>query len=161
MRKVLFTSVLLLYTQLAYAQLNIPTNPIPVKAVQDAAMVIQEGVRQIEILSNVRALKNNNGTYQLLNSESIYSQDLFGVAYDHTQQAYVFLTGSISFKLLPGNNLSSIPSTISLRSKLIISPYNYVLNTSSPTELVNLFNLLKSNKAIEWVELHKIPGKVN
>jgi hypothetical protein len=83
------------------------------------------------------------------------------VAYDHTQQAYIFLTGSISFKLLPGNNLSSIPSTISLRSKLIISPYNYVLNTSSPSELVTLFNLLKSNKAIEWVELHKIQGKVN
>jgi hypothetical protein len=50
------------------------------------------------------ALKQNNGTYQLINSESIYSQVLFGAAYDHTQQAYVFLTGSISFKLLPGNN---------------------------------------------------------
>jgi hypothetical protein len=150
-----------LYSQLTISQFNIPTNPIPKKAVQDSAMVILEGVRQIEILSNVRALKNNNGTYQLINSESIYSPDLFGVAYDHTQQTYIFLTGSISFKLLPGNNLSSIPNTISLRSKLIISPYNYVLNTSSPTELVNLFNLLKSNKAIEWVELHKIQGNVN
>jgi len=161
MKKTLFILVLLLYSQLTFAQFNAPTNSIPAKAVQDTAMVIQEGGRQIEILSNVRALKNNNGTYQLLNSESIYSPALFGVAYDHTQQAYVFLTGSISFKLLPGNNLSSIPSTISLRSKLIISPYNYVLNTSSPSELVTLFNLLKSNKAIEWVELHKIQGKVN
>ena len=124
-------------------------------------MIIIEGVRQIEILSNVRALKQNNGTYQLINSESIYSPDLFGVSYDHTQKTYIFLTGSVSFKLLPGNNLSSIPSTISLRSKLIISPYNYVLNTSSPSELVTLFNLLKLNKAIEWVELHKIQGKVN
>jgi hypothetical protein len=161
MKKVLFISILLLYSQITISQFNIPTNPIPKKAVQDSAMVILEGVRQIEILSNVRALKNNNGTYQLINSESIYSPDLFGVAYDHTQQTYIFLTGSISFKLLPGNNLSSIPSTISLRSKLIISPYNYVLNTSSPSELVTLFNLLKSNKAIEWVELHKIQGKVN
>ena len=141
--------------------MNLPTNPIPAKAVQDSAMIIIEGVRQIEILSNVRALKQNNGTYQLINSESIYSPDLFGVSYDHTQKTYIFLTGSVSFKLLPGNNLSSIPSTISLRSKLIISPYNYVLNTSSPSELVTLFNLLKLNKAIEWVELHKIQGKVN
>ena len=161
MKKVLFIIVLFLYSHQSFAQINLPTNPIPAKAVQNSTMVILEGIRQIEILSTVRALKQNNGTYQLINSESIYSQDLFGVGYDHTQQAYIFLTGSISFKLLPGNNLSSIPSTISLRSKLIISPYNYVLNTSSPTELVNLFNLLKSNKAIEWVELHKIPGKVN
>jgi len=161
MKKVLYILILLLYSQITISQFNIPTNPIPKKAVQDSAMVIQEGIRQIEILSNVRALKQNNGTYQLINSESIYSQDLFGVGYDHTQQAYIFLTGSISFKLLPGNNLSSIPNTISLRSKLIISPYNYVLNTSSPSELVTLFNLLKSNKAIEWVELHKIQGKVN
>lgn len=144
-----------------FAQINLPTNSTPVKAVQDSAMVIQEGIRQIEILSNVRAFKQNNGTYQLITSESIYSQDLFGVGYDHTQQTYIFLTGSISFKLLPNNNLSSIPSTISLRSKLIISPYNYVLNTSSPSELVNLFNLLKLNKTVEWVELHKIQGKVN
>jgi len=161
MKKVLFIIVLFLYSHQSIAQINLPTNPIPAKAVQNSAMVILEGIRQIEILSNVRALKQNNGTYQLINSESIYSQDLFGVGYDHTQQAYIFLTGSISFKLLPGNNLSSIPSTISLRSKLIISPYNYVLNTSSPSELVTLFNLLKSNKSIEWVELHKIQGKVN
>jgi len=161
MKKVLFIIVLFLYSHQSFAQINLPTNPIPAKAVQNSTMVILEGIRQIEILSTVRALKQNNGTYQLINSESIYSQDLFGVGYDHTQQAYIFLTGSISFKLLPGNNLSSIPSTISLRSKLIISPYNYVLNTSSPNELVNLFNLLKSNKAIEWVELHKISGKVN
>jgi len=161
MKKVLFIIVLFLYSHQLFAQMNLPTNPIPAKAVQDSAMIIIEGVRQIEILSNVRALKQNNGTYQLINSESIYSPDLFGVSYDHTQKTYIFLTGSVSFKLLPGNNLSSIPSTISLRSKLIISPYNYVLNTSSPSELVTLFNLLKLNKAIEWVELHKIQGKVN
>ena len=65
MKKVLFISVLLLYSQLTISQFNIPTNPIPKKAVQDSAMVILEGVRQIEILSNVRALKNNNGTYQM------------------------------------------------------------------------------------------------
>ena len=66
MKKVLFIILLLLYTHQSFAQINLPTNPIQAKAVQDSAMVIQEGVRQIEILSNVRALKQINGTYQSL-----------------------------------------------------------------------------------------------
>lgn len=161
MKKIIFLSLAYFYSSIAVAQLDITSNVVPEKSIQDSTMVIQVSNRKLEILSKVRAIRQQNGNFQLLESASIYSKDIYGVAYDHTQRAYVFLNGEIGFKFLTGNNLSSVPSTISLRSKLIVGPYNYVLNAPSPSELVYLYNLLKSSQSIEWIELNTIQGKVN
>jgi hypothetical protein len=161
MKKIIFILLSVLHSTIVLAQLDISISPIPEKAIQDSAMLIQVGNRKLEILSNKTAIRQSNGNFQIIDSKSLYSKDIFGVAYDHTQRAYVFLNGEIGFKFLTGNNLSSVPSAISLRSKLIVGPYNYALNATSPSDLVYLYNLLKSNQTIEWVELNTIQGKVN
>ena len=161
MKKILFSLLLLLNLGMAFGQLNAPSNPVPDKPVLNESLVVQLRTRKVEVLAGVRATKLSNGKYQLFNSEAAYSKDIYGAAYDHTQKAYVFLTGEVSFKLLSGYDLSSLASTISLRSKLIAPPNTYVLSVNSPTELVSVFNLLKSNQMIEWVEIYTLQGAVS
>ena len=114
----------------SFAQLNIPNNPVQSQAVINPALVIQVGARKLELIGNLRALPLGNSKYKLINSESANSNSIYGVAYDHTQKAYVFLTGDISFKLLNSVGLSSLTSAISLRSKLLAGPSTYVLNAT-------------------------------
>lgn len=144
-----------------FAQLNVPNNSVQAKAVINPALVIQVGARKLELISNLRALPLGNSKYQLINSESSYSSSIYGVAYDHTQKAYVFLTGDISFKLLNNAGLSSLSSTVSLRSKLLAGPSTYVLNVTSPSDVVKIFSELKSDPAVEWVEIFTIQGVIS
>ena len=161
MKKILFSLLLSLNLGIAFGQLNAPSNPVPDKPVLNESLVVQLRSRKVEVLAGLRATKLSNGKYQLFNSEAAYTKDIYGVAYDHTQKAYVFLTGEISFKLLSGYDLSSLASTISLRSKLIAPPNTYVLTVNYPSELVSLFNLLKSNPITEWVEIYTLQGAVS
>jgi hypothetical protein len=161
MKKILIALFIFTLYKLSFAQLNIPNNAVPAQAVINPAMVIQVGTRKLEVMVNLRALPQGNSKYQLINSEAAYSSSVYGVAYDHTQKAYVFLTGDISFKLLNNGGLSSLPSNLALRSKLLASPSTYVFNVTSPSDVVNLFNQLKSNAAVEWAEVFTVQGVVS
>ncbi|MEA9602709.1 hypothetical protein VC188_11335 [Polynucleobacter sp. MG-28-Ekke-A2] len=160
MKKIIFILLICAAYKLSFAQLNISNNAPQSQAVTNPAMVIQVGQRKLEVMANLRALPLGNSKYQLISSDSAYSSGVYGVAYDHTQKAYVFLTGDISFKLLNNSGLSAIPSNISLRSKLLTSPSTYVFNVSSPADVVNLFNQLKSSPAVEWAEVFTVQGVV-
>ena len=160
MKKILLTLLVFVYCQIGFAQLIISKNILQADPILNPAMVIQVGARDLEVLPSLRALRLNDGKYQLIESESAYSGSLFGVAFDHTQKAYVFLTGDISFRLKNGSSLSVLPNTIAPKSKLIANPDTYVLNVNSPSEVVNLFNQLKASPAVEWAEVFIIQGVV-
>lgn len=160
MKKILIVILSMCMPFWANAQLSFSNTAVTDKPIINPALVIQQGARTLEIMANLRALPLGSGKYQLINSDAALSSNLYGVAYDHTQKAYTFLTGDISFKVAIGSTLSSLPSTISLRSKLIANPNTYVLNVTTPTDIVNLFNLLKSSSAVEWTEVFTIQGVV-
>jgi hypothetical protein len=161
MKKILIAIFICSMPMWAFAQLSFSNNAVQDKPITNPALVIQQGSRTLEIMANLRALPLGSGKYQLMNSDAALSSNLYGVAYDHTQKAYTFLTGDISFKVANGSTLSSLPSTISLRSKLIASPNTYVLNVTTPTDIVTLLNLLKSSSAVEWTEVFTVQGVVN
>jgi len=161
MKKILLALLIGISCKLSFAQLDIPNKVVQAQAVINPAMVIEVGPRKLEVISNLRALPLGNSKYRLINSESAFSSSVYGVAYDHTQKAYVFLTGDISFKLLNNSGLSALPSNISLRSKLLASPSTYVFNVNSPSDVVSLFNQLKSSSAVEWAEVFSVQGVVS
>ena len=161
MKKTILILLICAAYKLSFAQLNIPNNSQQSQSVINPAMVIQVGQRKLEVMANLRALPLGNSKYQLISSDSAYSSSVYGVAYDHTQKAYIFLTGDISFKLLNNSGLSAIPSNISLRSKLLASPSTYVFNVNSPADVVNLFNQIKSSPAVEWAEVFTVQGVVS
>ena len=160
MKKIIFIGLAFLQSEIAFAQLDFSTNITQTKAIQDVSMVIQVETRKVEVLPKLRGLPQKNGSYQIIESGAAFSKDTYGVAYDHTQKAQIFLSGEISFKVLSAYNISNLPSSLSLISKIIVSPDIYVINTTSPSELINVYNQLKSNKMIEWVELKSNPGAI-
>jgi hypothetical protein len=159
-KTILFLLICAAY-KLSFAQLNISNNAPQTQAVTNPSMVVRVGQRNLEVMANLRALPLGNSKYQLINSESGYSSSVYGVAYDHTQKAYVFLTGDISFKLFNNSGLASLPSAITLRSKLLANPSTYVFNVNSPSDVVTLFNQLKSSPAVEWAEVFTLQGVVS
>jgi hypothetical protein len=152
-KKILLIGLAFLQTEMAFAQLDFSSNITQTKAIQDMSMLIQVDTRKVEVLPKLRGLTQKNGSYQIIESGALFSKDIYGVAYDHTQKAQIILSGEISFKILSAYNISALPSSLSLISKIIVNPNIYAINTSSPSELVNVYNQLKSNKTIEWVEL--------
>jgi len=161
MKKILFALLACIYCQMGLAQLIISKNVFRAEPILNPSMVIQVGSRDLEVLASSRAMRLNNGKYQLIDSNSAYSGTLFGVAYDHTQKAYVFLTGDISFRLKASSELSKLPNAIAVRSKLIVNPNTYVLNANSPADVVDLFNQLKASTAVEWAEVFIIQGSIS
>ncbi len=112
-------------------------------------------------MAKLHALSLDSGKYKLINSDAALSSNLYGAAYDYTQKAYTSSTRDINFKMANGSTLSSLPSTISLRSKLIANPNTYALNVTTPAGIVNLFNILKSSSAVKWTEVFTIQGVVS
>ena len=159
-KKTLFMCLFILQSEMAYSQLDVSNGNSQTKAFQDVTMLIQIDAKKVEVLPKLRGLPQKNGSYQIIESSSLFSQDVYGVAYDHTQKAYVFLSGEVSFKIISTKNLSSLPSALSLKSKMVVSPDIYVMNAVSPSELVSAYNQLKASKTIEWVELKLNSGAI-
>jgi hypothetical protein len=147
--KLVFAVTLPLFS---HAQLATPINSAPDVPIIDSAMVLQIGQRSVEIISGKRALPVSKDIFSLRESSSDFSKDVVGVAYDHTLKNYLFFTGLISFKLNSNSSISNLPTSISIHSDLIIKPDIYTISTKSPSELINTYNILKSNKFIDWVE---------
>ena len=137
---------------LANAQLVAPLAPAP-RPVSNAAMVIQFGSQRIEVLPAIRAVKQANGQYNLVDAgvtETI-TPDRLGVGYSYVSNDKVLINGDISVKLKTGFSATSLGS-IAVGSKLLVPPDLYVLSARTPLDLVRMIGMLQANPAVDWVE---------
>lgn len=145
-----------IFSALAYAQacgqLVAPQAPTP-RPVSNAAMVIQFGSQRIEVLPASRAVKQANGQFSVVdagNSEAM-TKDRLGVGYSYASNAKVLMNGDISVKLRAGYSVTSL-GPLAAGSKLLVPPDLYVLNASTPLDLVRMMGTLQANPAVDWVE---------
>lgn len=136
----------------AYAQLMVPHAATP-RPVSNPAMVIQFGSHRIEVLPTLRAVKQDNEQYRLVEAgtSEVMNKDKLGVGYSYASNAKILMTGEINVRLKAGYSLSSLGS-LAARSKLLLPPDLYVVPASTPVDLVGIMGVLQDNPAVEWFE---------
>ena len=141
----------LAYTQ-ACGQLVAPQAPTP-RPVSNAAMVIQFGSQRIEVLPTSRAVKQASGHYNVVDAgtSEAMTKDKLGVGYSYASNAKILMNGDISVKLRAGYSVTSL-GPLAAGSKLLVPPDLYVLNASTPLDLVRMVGALQANPAVDWVE---------
>ena len=143
--------------------------------IQDPKMVIS-GINQLELMPSNRAVPQTNQpnqgnvnapTFSIITTTTTapISNMQLAVAYDHTLNTRVFLTGEVTFKLKTGFSLSSLQTSLqsitNATPSLLVAPNVYVFYATSPKQIVTLSNQLKASSAVEWVEVYVIHGRVN
>lgn len=137
---------------LANAQLVVPEPPLQ-RPILDMNMVIQFGGHRIEVLPAKRAVLQVNGHYTVMStgtSEAI-TKDRLGIGYSYASNTHVLMNGEVSVKLKTGFSLTSL-GPLSTGAKSLIPPDLFVLNASTPQELVRMMGALQSHRAVDWVE---------
>ena len=169
-KKLLVTSLVLLACSLTWTQVVAAVTQT--QAVQDPQMLII-GPNKLELLPTSRAVPQpSEGNFATpifsiitTSADAPITNKQLAVAYNHALNTTVFLTGEVSFKLKAGASLSALQadlqSVINVSPKLLVSPSVYIFNATSPVQIVNLTNKLKSSSAVEWAEAAVILGRVN
>lgn len=136
----------------AYAQLMVPHATTP-RPVSNPAMVIQFGGQKIEVLPTMRAVKQANEQYLLVEAgaSEVMNKNKLAVGYSYASNAKILMTGEINVKLKAGYSLSSLGS-LSVRSKLLLPPDLYIVHASTPVDLVGIMVALQGNPSVEWLE---------
>lgn len=147
---------ILIFSTLAWmpanAQLVVPEPPLH-RAISDMGMVIQFGSHRIEVLPTKRAVKQANGQYKVMTtgtSEAI-TKDKLGIGYSYASNTHVLINGELNVKLRTGYSLTSLGALAS-GAQLLIPPDLFVLNASTPHDLVRMMGALQTNRAVDWVE---------
>ena len=137
---------------LANAQLVVPEPPLQ-RPVMDMNMVIQFGGHRIEVLPAKRAVLQANGHYTALSTgtSEAMTKDRLGMGYSYASNTHVLMNGELSVKLKTGFSLTSL-GPLSTGAKLVIPPNLFVLNASTPHELVRMMRALQTHPAVDWVE---------
>ena len=145
----------------SYAQLA-PPEVRPVRPIVDASMVIQFGGQKMEVLPNLRAIRNESGAYTVTNSDTsvTISNEKLGVAYSYSIASNILFNGEISIKLKPGYD-ASILEKKGLVLNVLISPDLYVTTVTTPQDLVKWTNLLQAESSVQWVEPNIIKARLN
>jgi len=169
-KKLLATGLVLLACSLTWTQGVVAATQT--QAIQDPQMVIS-GPNKLELLPTSRAVPQpSQGNFATpifsiitTSANAPITNTQLAVAYNHALNTTVFLTGEVSFKLKTGASLSALQadlqSVINVSPKLLVSPSVYILNATSPAQIVNLTNQLKASSAVEWAEAAVILGRVN
>lgn len=145
---------------LANAQLVVPEPPLQ-RPIMDMNMVIQFGGHRIEVLPAKRAVLQANGQYTKMTtgtSEAL-SKDRLGIGYSYASNTHVLMNGEVSVKLRTGFSLTSL-GPLSTGAKLLVPPDLFVLNASTPHELVRMMKALQTHRAVDWVEPFIIRNQV-
>lgn len=145
---------------LANAQLVVPKPPLQ-RPIVDMTMVIQFGSHRIEVLPTERAVKQANGQYTKMTtgSSEALSKDRLGIGYSYASNAHILLNGEVSVKLRTGFPLTSL-GPLSSGAKLLVPPDLFVLNASTPLDLVRMMGALQTHQAVDWVEPFIIRNQV-
>jgi hypothetical protein len=136
----------------ASAQLVVPEPPIQ-RQITDMTMVIQFGSHPIEVLPTKRAVKQANGQYTMMTigTSEAMTKDKLAIGYSYASNAHVLLNGEISVKLRTGYSLNAL-GHLSKGAKLLVPPNLFVLNASTPLDLVRMMSALQTHQAVDWVE---------
>lgn len=134
----------------------------PARTIIDPAMVIQFGGQKIEVLQNIRAIRQESGAYSVVDSDASENigKNKLGVAYSYTIGSNILFNGEISIKMKSGNTSASLGGTGS-GLKLLIPPDIYVKVVDTPQDLVKWVNLLQAQPSVEWVEPFTIRARLN
>lgn len=137
---------------LANAQLVVPEPPLQ-RPIVDMTMVIQFGSHRIEVLPTKRAVKQANGQYTMMTTgpSEAMTKDKLGIGYSYASNAHVLINGELNVKLRTGYSLTSLGALAS-GAQLLIPPDLFVLNASTPHDLVRMMGALQTNRAVDWVE---------
>jgi len=137
---------------LANAQLVVPEPPLQ-RPIMDMNMVIQFGGHRIEVLPAKRAVLQANGHYTVMSTgtSEAMTKDRLGMGYSYASNTHVLMNGEFSVKLKTGFSLTSL-GPLSTGAKLLIPPNLFVLNASTPHELVRMMRALQTHPAVDWVE---------
>lgn len=116
-------------------------------------MVIQFGSHPIEVLPTKRAVKQANGQYTMMTigTSEAMTKDKLAIGYSYASNAHVLLNGEISVKLRTGYSLNAL-GPLSKGAKLLVPPNLFVLNASTPLDLVRMMSALQTHQAVDWVE---------
>jgi hypothetical protein len=160
MKKYIILLAFLLSNQLL-AQIAIPSVSDGPRPVSNPDMLIQLNGQKIEVLPNLRAIKQGN-SYSIISTDSadVLTSEKLGVAYSYARRGNIPLTGEISFKTRASFNAGSLGS-ISSKIKILIAPNVYIFNVNTPVELVSALKILQNNNGVEWVEPFVPPLKIN
>jgi len=160
MRRVILAGALVLLTAAAAtasAQMAAPKQMKSMRAVTNPTMLIQDRNTQFELLPSMRAAaheQNGHTSHTLVSAspQSVFTKTSLGVAFNHSLQVYVIMTGEISFKLKANVAPSSLSPAQYPGLTLLVAPDIFVAKAQTPAEFVNLYKSLAGNANFEWVE---------
>lgn len=129
------------------------------KGISDPTMVVQDRGAKLEVYPTRRAVAVSDpaGRIKLhhvtmTHADTPIGPRQLGVVFNHAMQQLGYISGEISFKMLPGQPVASLSATLVPGLRRVTEPDVYAVYTRTPAEFLRVLRRLQSRKDLEWVE---------